>query len=96
MQIRILSSDWSISIQVPSKLKEKKDAFLFHPSPSKFFYLSFLYGIYDHKRGCKICIVYTGLDLKANQVKWEMDRTREKKQFLLFRVRETRTSKKNQ
>jgi hypothetical protein len=49
MLIRILSSDWPISIQVPSKLTKNRIAFLFHPSQFKFFDSSFLYSMHDQK-----------------------------------------------
>ena len=66
MLIRILSSDWSISIQVPSKLKKKRMHFYSIQVRSSFL-IQVSCMVYTIKKlefkklGCKTCIVYTGL-----------------------------------
>ena len=65
MLIRILSSDWSISIQVPSKLKKNRMNFYSIQVRSSFLIQvsCMVYTIkkLDWRLGCKTCIVYTGL-----------------------------------
>ena len=66
MLIRILSSDWSISIQVPSKLKKNRMHFYSIQVRSSFL-IQVSCMVYTIKKlewrlGCKTCIVYTGLN----------------------------------
>ena len=71
MLIRILSSDWSISIQVPSKLKKKRMHFYSIQVRSSFL-IQVSCMVYTIKKlefkklGCKTCIVYTGLKEDIN------------------------------
>ena len=74
MLIRILSSDWPISIQVPSKLKKNRMHFYFIQVRSSFL-IQVSCMVYTIKKlefkklewrlGCKTCIVYTGLKYTA-------------------------------
>ena len=70
MLIRILSSDWSISIQVPSKLKKNRmhfysiqvrSSFLIQVSCMVYTIKKLEFKKLEWRLGCKTCIVYTGL-----------------------------------
>ena len=74
MLIRILSSDWSISIQVPSKLKKNRmhfysiqvhSSFLIQVSCMVYTIKKLEFKKLEWRFGCKTCIVYTGLSLAS-------------------------------
>jgi hypothetical protein len=76
MQIRILSSDWPISIQVPSKLKKigcisipskSVPGFLIQVSCMVYTIKKLEFKKLEWRLGCKTCIVYTGLKLEKTQ-----------------------------